>query len=57
MRPGDPGAFRRLLRYYPLPAAPKPTGPVGDVTGQMRTVLERLAFPWLSYNDYSMSAP
>ena len=29
----------------------------GDVTGQMRTFLERLAFPWLSYNDYSMSAP
>ena len=26
----------------------------GDVTGQMRTFLERLAFPWLSYNDYSM---
>jgi len=29
----------------------------GDVTGQMRTFLERLAFPWLSYNDYSMMAP
>lgn len=29
----------------------------GDVTGQMRTFLERLAFPWLSYNDYSLSAP
>ena len=29
----------------------------GDVTGQMRTFLERLAFPWLSYNDYSMTAP
>ena len=29
----------------------------GDVTGQMRTFLERLAFPWLSYNDYSMKAP
>jgi multimeric flavodoxin WrbA len=28
----------------------------GDVTGQMRTFLERLAFPWLSYNDYSMTA-
>ena len=27
----------------------------GDVTGQMRTFLERLAFPWLSYNDYSLS--
>lgn len=29
----------------------------GDVTGQMRTFLERLVFPWLSYNDYSMTAP
>ena len=29
----------------------------GDVTGQMRTFLERLAFPWLSYNDYSLTAP
>ena len=29
----------------------------GDVTGQMRTFLERMAFPWLSYNDYSMTAP
>ena len=29
----------------------------GDVTGQMRTFLERLAFPWLSYHDYSMTAP
>ena len=29
----------------------------GDVTGQMRPFLERLAFPWLSYNDYSMTAP
>ena len=29
----------------------------GDVTGQMRTFLERLAFPWLSYTDYSMTAP
>ena len=29
----------------------------GDVTGQMLTFLERLAFPWLSYNDYSMTAP
>ena len=28
----------------------------GDVTGQMRAFLERLAFPWLSYNDYSMTA-
>lgn len=29
----------------------------GEVMGQMRTFLERLAFPWLSYNDYSMTAP
>ena len=29
----------------------------GDVTAQMRAFLERLAFPWLSYNDYSMTAP
>ena len=29
----------------------------GDVTGQMRTFLERLVFPWLSYNDYSLTAP
>ncbi|MBQ1882312.1 MAG: flavodoxin family protein [Bacteroidales bacterium] len=29
----------------------------GDVTGKMRTFLERLAFPWLSYNDYSLTAP
>lgn len=29
----------------------------GDVTGRMRTFLERLAFPWLSYNDYSITAP
>lgn len=29
----------------------------GEVTGQMRCFLERLAFPWLSYNDYSMTAP
>lgn len=28
----------------------------GDVTGQMRAFLERLAFPWLSYNDYSLTA-
>ncbi len=28
----------------------------GDVSGQMRTFLERLAFPWLSYNDYSLTA-
>ena len=29
----------------------------GEVTGQMRTFLERLAFPWLSYNDYRLTAP
>lgn len=29
----------------------------GEVTGQMRAFLERLTFPWLSYNDYSMTAP
>lgn len=29
----------------------------GDVTGKMRVFLERLAFPWLSYNDYSLTAP
>ena len=28
----------------------------GQVTGQMQAFLERLAFPWLSYNDYSMTA-
>ena len=29
----------------------------GEVTGQMRAFLERLAFPWLSYKDYSLTAP
>ena len=29
----------------------------GEVTGQMRAFLERLTFPWLSYNDYNMTAP
>ena len=29
----------------------------GEITGQMRAFLERLSFPWLSYNDYSMTAP
>ena len=29
----------------------------GDVTGQMRTFLERLSFPWLSYNYYNLTAP
>ena len=28
-----------------------------EVTAQMRAFLERLAFPWLSYNDYSLTAP
>ena len=28
----------------------------GEVTGQMRSFLERLSFPWLSYADYSMTA-
>ncbi|MBQ7820152.1 MAG: flavodoxin family protein [Bacteroidales bacterium] len=28
----------------------------GEVTGQMRSFLERLTFPWLSYNDYSLTA-
>ena len=28
----------------------------GEVTGQMRAFLERLAFPWLSYIDYSLTA-
>ena len=29
----------------------------GEVTGVMRAFLERLSFPWLSYNDYSLTAP
>ncbi|MBQ8021024.1 MAG: flavodoxin family protein [Paludibacteraceae bacterium] len=29
----------------------------GEITGQMRAFLERLAFPWLSYNDYSQTVP
>ena len=29
----------------------------GEMTGQMRAFLERLVFPWLSYNDYSLTAP
>ena len=29
----------------------------GEVTGLMRAFLERLTFPWLSYNDYSITAP
>ena len=29
----------------------------GEVTGLMRAFLERLAFPWISYNDYSLTAP
>lgn len=28
-----------------------------EVTAQLRAFLERLIFPWLSYNDYSLSAP
>ena len=28
-----------------------------EVTGKMRAFLERLTFPWLSYNDYSLTAP
>jgi multimeric flavodoxin WrbA len=28
----------------------------GEISGQMRAFLERLAFPWLSYNDYSNTA-
>ena len=28
-----------------------------EVTAQMRAFLERLVFPWLSYNDYSLTAP
>ena len=29
----------------------------GQITGRLQAFLERLAFPWLSYNDYSMTAP
>ena len=29
----------------------------GQITGQTQAFLERLSFPWLSYNDYSMTAP
>ena len=29
----------------------------GEGTGKMRAFLERLAVPWLSYNDYSLTAP
>lgn len=29
----------------------------GGVTAEMHAFLERLAFPWLSYNDYSLTAP
>ena len=28
-----------------------------EVTAQLRAMLERLIFPWLSYNDYSLTAP
>lgn len=29
----------------------------GQITAQLRAFLERLIFPWLSYNDYSVTAP
>ncbi|MCR4583216.1 MAG: flavodoxin family protein, partial [Prevotella sp.] len=29
----------------------------GEISAQMRAFLERLCFPWLSYNDYSLTAP
>ncbi len=29
----------------------------GGVTAEMHAFLERLEFPWLSYNDYSLTAP
>ncbi len=29
----------------------------GQVTAQLRAFVERLVFPWLSYNDYSVTAP
>lgn len=29
----------------------------GEITAQMRAFLERLTFSWLSYNDYSLTAP
>lgn len=29
----------------------------GDITAQTKAFLERLYFPWLSYNDYSLNAP
>ena len=28
-----------------------------EISAQMRAFLERLVFPWLSYNDYSLTAP
>lgn len=28
-----------------------------EVTAELRAFLERLIFPWLSYNDYSLTAP
>lgn len=28
-----------------------------QITGQLRAFIERLIFPWLSYNDYSVTAP
>ncbi len=29
----------------------------GQITAQLRAYIERLVFPWLSYNDYSVTAP
>ena len=29
----------------------------GQITGMLQAFLERLVFPWLSYNDYSLTAP
>jgi len=29
----------------------------GDITAQTRAFMERLYFPWLSYNDYNLKAP
>lgn len=28
-----------------------------QITGQLRAYIERLIFPWLSYNDYTVTAP
>jgi len=29
----------------------------GDITAQTKAFMERLYFPWLSYNDYTLNAP